>query len=61
MKPWLNTIKQSTHQKGKKGTKKKDSSFKDKTQNGSPRGKGTNHVSKSSLITTSGMKHIYYK
>jgi hypothetical protein len=61
MKPWQTPLNKAPTKGGKKGIKKKDSSSKDKTQNGSPRGKGTNHGSKSSPITTSRMKHIYHK
>jgi hypothetical protein len=48
-------IKQSTQQRGKVGTKREDPSLsqRSKTQSGSLRDKGTNHVPKTPLIARS--------
>ncbi len=50
-----NSIKQSTHQGGKEGTKKKDPSLnqKNKTENGSQKGTKTNQVPKPPIIARS--------
>jgi hypothetical protein len=50
MKPWQTPINKAPNKGEKEGTKREDPSLssKDKTQNGSQKGKGMNHVIKPS-------------